>query len=151
MDFVQFCQNSAFSSDLAVTDPSNGHFNSLSSTCSLRTQDPRFSVWWQYCLISMIFLLFRQNSTIYTDLAVIQPVQWSMVVLTLCLPPVRWGPRTLDFQCSGSIAWFRWILSNFVKTRPCIQIQPPSDPSNGSFNPLSPTRTLRTQGPRFSV
>ena len=70
-----------------------------------------------------------------------------MVVLTHCLPPARWGPRTLDFQCIGQIAWFRWMLSNFVKTRPFIQIQPPSDPSNGSFNPLSPTCTLRTQGP----
>ena len=74
-----------------------------------------------------------------------------MVVLTLCFPPARWGPRTLDFQCSGNIAWFRWILSNFVKTRPFIQIQPPSDPSNGRFNPLPPTCSLRTQAPRFPV
>ena len=74
-----------------------------------------------------------------------------MVVLTLCLPPARWGPKTLDFQCSVNIAWFRWILSNLVKTRPFIQIQPPSDPSYGRFNLLSPTCTLRTQGPRFSV
>ena len=59
-----------------------------------------------------------------------------MVVLTLCLPPARWGPRDLDSQCSGNIAWFRWILSNFVKTRQFIQIQPPSDLFNGSFNPL---------------
>ena len=74
-----------------------------------------------------------------------------MVVLTLCLPPARWGPKTLDFQCSGNIPWFRWILSNFVKTRPFIQIQPPSDLFNGSFNPLSPTCTLRMRGPRFSL
>ena len=74
-----------------------------------------------------------------------------MVVLTLCLPPARWGPKALDFQCSVNIAWFWWILSNFVKTRPFIQIQPPSDPSNGRFNLLSPTCTLRTQGSRFSV
>ena len=49
------------------------------------------------------------------------------------------------------IAWFQWILSNFVKTRPFIQIQPPSDLFNGSFNPLSPTCTLRMRGPRFSL
>ena len=74
-----------------------------------------------------------------------------VVVLTLCLPPARWGHKTLDFQCNVNIAWFRWILSNFVKTRPFIQIQPSSDPSNGSFNPLSLTCLLRTQGSRFPV
>ena len=61
---------------LPSSDPSNAKMNPLSPTCSLGTQGLQFPVWWQYCLISMIFLLFRQNSTNYTDLAVIQPVQW---------------------------------------------------------------------------
>ena len=109
----------------------------------------------------------RQNSTIYTDLAVIQTIQWSfkpfvsqlldedpglsipsavailpdfdgflpilsklnyldrynrhpatkMPKLTLCLPPARWGPRALDSRCSGNIASFRWISSNLIETR----------------------------------
>ena len=75
----------------------------------------------------------------------------TMVVLTLCLPPARWGPRDLDSQCSGNIAWFRWILSNFVKIRPFIQIQPPSDLFNGSFNPLSSTCTLGMGGPSILI
>ena len=36
-----------------------------------------------------------------------------MPKLTLCLPPARWGPGTLDPHCSGNIAWFRWISFNF--------------------------------------
>ena len=39
-----------------------------------------------------------------------------MPKLTLCLPPARWGPGTLDSLCSGNIAWFRWISFNFIKT-----------------------------------
>ena len=39
-----------------------------------------------------------------------------MVVLTICLPPARWGPRAPDSQCSGNIARFRWISSIFIKT-----------------------------------
>ena len=34
--------------------------------------------------------------------------------LTLCLPPARWGPRALDYPCSGNIARFRWISYNFI-------------------------------------
>ena len=74
-----------------------------------------------------------------------------MHVLTLCLPLARWGHRTLDSQCSGNIARFRWISSNFVKTRPFTPIQPASDHSNTHFNPLSPTCWPRTQGLRFPV
>ena len=70
---------------------------------------------------------------------------------TLCLPSARWGPRALDSQWSGKIARFRWISSSFTKTRLFIQIQPPSDPSNGRFNHLSPPCSLRTQDSRFSV
>ena len=40
-----------------------------------------------------------------------------MPKLTLCLPPAPWGPGTLDSDCSGNIARFRWISSNHVKTR----------------------------------
>ena len=142
---------------------------------------------------------FRQNSTIYTDLAVIQTIQWSfkpfvshlfaedpglsissavailpdfdgflpilsklnyldrcsrhpatkMPKLTLCLPPARWGPRTLDSRCSGNVASFRWISSNFIK-KTWLSIQS-SDPLNAKINPLSPTCSLRTQAPRFPV
>ena len=45
-----------------------------------------------------------------------------MPKLTLCLPPARWGPRAHDSQCGGNIASFRWIPSNFVKTRSFMQI-----------------------------
>ena len=45
----------------------------------------------------------------------------TLSVLTVCLPPARWGPRALDSQCRCNIAWFRWI-SYFAKTRPFIQI-----------------------------
>ena len=38
-------------------------------------------------------------------------------VLTICLPPARWGPWALPPQCGGNIVRFRWISSNFVKTR----------------------------------
>ena len=37
-----------------------------------------------------------------------------MPKLTLCLPPARWGPGTLDSLCSGNIAWFRWISFNLT-------------------------------------
>ena len=45
----------------------------------------------------------------------------TLSVLTVCLPPARWGPRAVDSQCRCNIAWFRWI-SYFAKTRPFIQI-----------------------------
>ena len=45
----------------------------------------------------------------------------TLSVLTLCLPPARWGPRALDSQFRCNVAWFRWI-SYFAKTRPFIQI-----------------------------
>ena len=73
----------------------------------------------------MDFFKSRQNSTIYTDLAVIRhltlclpmiPILPVFEGLTLCLPPARWGPGTLDSLCSGNIAWFRWISFNFIKT-----------------------------------
>ena len=72
-----------------------------------------------------------------------------MPKLTLCLPPARWGLRTLDSRCSGNIASFRWISFNFIK-KTSLSIQS-SDPLNAQINPLSPTCTLRTQDPRFPV
>ena len=39
-----------------------------------------------------------------------------MPKFTLCLPPARWGPRTLESLRSGNIAWFRWISCTFIKT-----------------------------------
>ena len=45
------------------------------------------------------------------------------VVLTTCLPPAGSGHRTLvDSQCSGNIARFRWISSNFIKTQLFMRI-----------------------------
>ena len=38
-----------------------------------------------------------------------------MPKLTLGLPPGRWESRALDSDCSGNIARFRWISSNFIK------------------------------------
>ena len=74
-----------------------------------------------------------------------------MVVLILCLPPAHWGHRALYSQCSGNIASFRWISSNLIKTRQFIQIQTSPDTYKTKINPLSPTCSLRTQGPRLPV
>ena len=41
----------------------------------------------------------------------------TMPVLTLCLPPARWGPKAPDSECNGNIASFRRISSNLTKTR----------------------------------
>ena len=46
----------------------------------------------------------------------------TMPVLTLCLPPARWGPKAPDSECNGNIASFRRISSNLTKTRLSIQI-----------------------------
>ena len=51
----------------------------------------------------------------------------TMPVLTLCLPPARWGPKAPDSECNGNIASFRRISSNLTKTRLSIQIQSSSD------------------------
>ena len=63
----------------------------------------------QYCQISMDFFKSSQNSTIYTDWAVIRHLQCP--VLTFCLPPARWGPKAPDLECNGNIASFRRISS----------------------------------------
>ena len=34
-----------------------------------------------------------------------------MPVLTLCLHPVHWGPKTLESHCRGNITRFQWISS----------------------------------------
>ena len=47
-----------------------------------------------------------------------------MTVLTLCLPPARWGPRPLDSPCSGNIARYWWVASNLFQTWLLIQILP---------------------------
>ena len=39
----------------------------------------------------------------------------TMPVLTLCLPPARWGPKAPDSECNGNIASFRRIASNLTK------------------------------------
>ena len=54
--------------------------------------------------------------------------------------PVQW--QYCQFWC---------ISSNLIKTRLFIQILSPSDTYNAKINPLSPTCSLRTQGPRFPV
>ena len=46
----------------------------------------------------------------------------TMSVLTLCLPPARWGPKAPDSECNGNIASFRRISSNLNKTRLSVQI-----------------------------
>ena len=46
----------------------------------------------------------------------------TMPVLTLSLPPARWGPKAPDSECNGNIASFRRISSNLTKTRLSTQI-----------------------------
>ena len=77
MDFVQFRQNSAISSDLALTRPFKWSFSYF--VFHLLTEDPGPSILSVVAILPDFneFLPFRQDSTIYTDLAVIQPVQWS--------------------------------------------------------------------------
>ena len=77
MDFFQFHQNSAISSDLAFTRPFNGLFNPF--VFHLLTEDSGTSILSvvHYCLILMNSFQFRQNWAIYTDLAVIPIIQWS--------------------------------------------------------------------------
>ena len=56
------------------------------------------------------------------------PARWgpkapdSESVLTLCLPIARWGPKAHDSECNGNIASFRRISSNLTKTRLSVQI-----------------------------
>ena len=74
-DFFQFNQNSTIYTDLIVIRHLNAKINPLSPTCSLRTRDPRLPIVVAICQISMDFFKSRQNSTIYTDLAVIWHLQ----------------------------------------------------------------------------
>ena len=75
----------------------------------------------------------------------------TMSVLTLCLPPARWGPKAPDSECNGNIASFRRISSNLTKTRLSIQILIVIRHLNAKINPLSPTCSLRTRDPRFPL
>ena len=77
MDFVQFCQNSAVSWNLALTRPFKWPYKPF--VFHLLTEDPGPSILSVVAILPDFneFLPFRQNSTIYTDIAVIQPIQWS--------------------------------------------------------------------------
>ena len=75
----------------------------LSTRPSLLVWEATGSLWW--------FFHFHQNWIIYIDLAVIRPFQWPFNPLS---PTYSVRPRALDSQCSGNIATFRWISSNFV-------------------------------------
>ena len=112
MDFSPFNQNSTIHTDLIIIRhlqyPNKPPVSHVLAEDSGR---PWFPVWWQYCQISMDFFHFHQNWIISIDLAVIRPFQWSFNPLS---PTYSVRPRALDSQCSGNIATFRWISSNFM-------------------------------------
>ena len=51
---------------------------------------------WQYCQFSMYFFQFNQNSTIYTDLIAIRPIQWQNQPFVSCLLAEDPGPSILN-------------------------------------------------------
>ena len=75
----------------------------------------------------------------------------TMSVLTLCLPPARWGPKAPDSECNGNIASFRRISSNLNKTRLSCTDLIVIRHLNAKIDPLSPTCSLRTRDPRFPL
>ena len=71
----------------------------------------------------------------------------TMSVLTLCLPPARWGPKAPDSECNGNIASFRRISSNLTKNSTICTDLIVIRHLNAKINHLSPTCSLRTPGP----
>ena len=118
MDFFQLNQNSTIVTDLNVIRHLRGQNQPFVS--HLLSEDPGPSIpnvilpnFDGFLLISSklnYLYRFSRHST---------P---AMPKSTLCLLPARWGPRALDSQYSGNIAWFWWISSNFVKTQLSIQM-----------------------------
>ena len=100
-DFDEFLfnshQNLTIYADVTVTPtPKMPKINPLSPTCSLKTQGPWFRVKWQYCQFSMDFLQITSKlDYLYRFSRYPTP---TMPVLTLCLPPARWGPNGTWFK-----------------------------------------------------
>ena len=80
----------------------------------------------------MDFFKFQQNSTVYTDLAAIQPFQWSFQPFVSHLLVEDTGPSILSEV--AILPDFRWISSKIVKTRLFIQIYPLSNTYNAKNN-----------------
>ena len=139
IDFFQFNQNSTIYTDLIIIRHLQCPNNPPVPHMLAEDLGPWFPVWWQYCLISMDFFHFYQNWIIYIDLAVIRPFQWPFNPLS---PTYSVRPRALDSQCNGNIATFRWISPILCNRHPTPKIPKLT---------LSPTCSLRTQGPWFPM
>ena len=70
----------------------------------------------------------------------------TMSVLTLCLPPARWGPKAPDSECNGNIASFRRISSNYNQNSTIYTDLIVIRHLNAKINPLSPTCSAEDPG-----
>ena len=108
-EFLLISSNLTIYTDVTVVRPWNAKINPLSPTCSLRTQGLDSECSGQYCQISMDF--FQITSKLDYLYRLSRDPTPTMPVLTLCLPPARWGPKAPDSECNGNIASFQRISS----------------------------------------